>query len=182
MDEAAYQTWRGVLADWLDEGESEAVDTECAHPAARPVLQVLAQARQTVAGINATMSQVKINDLNKYEYLASILDTVLGLDSFSLAEYTYNLPGDKHPGLRLWYESRLGAPRLSAILFEDVQEWRVDASGQKIAWQALHLDLASGRPEPVIPQGVSRYISADQGWRGAFIDALCLPLRLFHQT
>lgn len=182
MDEAAYKSWRGVLADWLEESRAEPMESGCVHPAAKPILQVLAQARQTVAGINATASQVKITDLNKYQHLASILDTVLGLESFSLAEYTYNLPDDRHPGLRLWYESRSGAPRLSAILFEDVQEWRVDLSGQKVSWQTLRLDLASGQPEPVIPHGAERYLSADQGWRGALVDALCLPVRLFHQA
>ena len=182
MDDASYKSWRKVLADWLEESRDEPVETGCAHPAAKPVLQVLAQARQAVAGINATMSQIKISDLNKYQHLASILDTVLGLESFSLAEYTYNLPDDRHPGIRLWYESLDGAPRLSAILFEDGQEWRVDAGGRKVSWQTLHLDLASGWPESVIPHGAEHYLSAEQGWRDALVDALCLPVRLFHQA
>lgn len=179
MDDATYEAWRKALADWLEESKPEAEASACAHPAARPVLRVLALARQTMAGINATAVDVSVQDLNKYDHLASILDTVLTLESFSLAEYTYNLPGDKHPGMRLWYESADGAPRISAILFEDVREWRVDMSGEKISWQALHLELSGGEPEPVIPKGAQMYVSQDQGWRSALVDALCLPVRLF---
>jgi hypothetical protein len=180
VDEASYNSWRGALADWLDESRAEPMVSSSAHPVARPVLQVLVQARQTVAGINATAAAgVKILDLNKYDHTGSILDTVLGLDSFSLAEYTYNLPGDRHPGIRLWYESKNSAPRISAIMFEDVQQWRLDADGRKISWQALHLDMADGRLDLKIPEGAERYVRSGQGWPSALTDALCLPIRLF---
>jgi hypothetical protein len=179
MDDATYEAWRKALGDWLEESKPEATESACAHPAARPVLRVLALARQTMAGINATAADVSVQDLVKYDHLASILDTVLSLESFSLAEYTYNLPGDRHPGLRLWYESQKGAPRISAILFEDVHEWRVDMSGEKISWQALYFDLAGDKPEPIIPKGAQMYVNPDKGWRSALIDALCLPVRLF---
>lgn len=180
MDEAAYQNWREELGGWLKERQVQPIATHCIHPAAGPLLEVLAQARQTVAGISATSADVKILDLNKYDNLASIMDDILAMDSFSLAEYTYNLPGGKHPGVRLWYDAPGGAPQVTALLFEDVHMWRVDASGQKVSWQTLHLDLAEGQPAPALPEGAERFFTPGQGWRGALSDALCLPVRLFH--
>ncbi len=182
MDEAAYQNWREELSNWLAQRQVQPIATTCAHPAAQPALEVMAQARQTVAGISATSADVKILDLNKYGNLASIMDDILAMDSFSLAEYTYNLPGDKHPGMRLWYDAPGGSPQITALLFEDVLQWRVDASGRKLSWQTLHLDLAEGQPAPALPEGGERFFAPGQGWRGALSDALCLPVRLFHQA
>jgi hypothetical protein len=180
MDEAAYQNWRKELDQWLAQREAQPIACQSTDAAARPVLKVMAQARQTVAGINATAPGVKILDLNKYENLAAIMDDILAMESFSLAEYTYDLPGGKHPGVRLWYDAPGGAPQITVLLFEDVHLWRVDASGEKISWQTLHLDLGGKEPAPALPEGAGRFFTPGQGWRGALIDALCLPVRLFH--
>jgi hypothetical protein len=180
VDEAQYQIWREELESWLAQRQEQPIACASKNPAARPVLEVMSQARQVIAGISATAGGVKILDLNKYENLASILDEILAMDSFSLAEYTYDLPGDKHPGVRLWYEAQGGRPQVTALLFEDVHTWRVDVNDKKISWQTLHLDLSEGQPAPALPKGAHRFFTPGQGWRGALTDALCLPVRLFH--
>jgi len=180
MNDEAYQNWRNDLTAWLHERQTPGLTSQSRHPAARPVLEVLSQARQIAAGISATAGGVVVMDHNKYENLAAILDQILAMDSFSLAEYAYDLPHDKHPGLRLWYES--AGSLVTVVLFEDVRQWRVDADGQKISWPALHLDLSGGQPAPALPKGAESFFAAGQGWRGALTDAMCLPVRLFHQT
>lgn len=182
MDDAAYQNWRGELDQWLAGRKVQPIACSSKSPAAGLVLEVLAQARQTVAGISATAPGVKILDLNKYDNLAAIIDEILAMNSFSLAEYTYDLPGDRHPGMRLWYDAPGGSPQITALLFEDVHLWRVDADGQKVSWQTLYLDLAGGQPAPALPQGAKRFFTPGQGWRGALNDALCLPVRLFRMA
>jgi hypothetical protein len=180
MDEAPYQKWREELAKWLAQRKVPPLNSKSAHLAAKPALEVLAHARQTIAGINATFPGGKILDLNKYDHLASILDKVLAMESLSLAEYTYNLPGDKNPGIRLWYESSAGQPQITLLLFEDVHEWRVDLSGKKVSWQILRLYLSSEQPLPDLPGGAKRFFTPGQGWRNMLNDALSLPMRLFY--
>ncbi len=182
MDDAAYQNWREELTDWLTKRQVPPIANKCLNQLARPALEVLAQARQTVAGISATSADVKILDLNKYDNLASIMDDILAMDSFSLAEYTYNLPGNKHPGMRLWYDAPGGSPQITVLLFEDVHLWRVDINGKKVSWPTLHLNLSGDQPSPALPEGAERFFSPGQGWRGAISDALCLPVRLFHNS
>ena len=160
-----------LLERWLAEraGPSE--------PGPEPWEQLaalLAEARSAFAFIREN-SGVDLIDRNKYAAMLSIMDKILEFESFSLAEYTYDL-GRSAPGVRLWLEGRAAERVVRLIMFPDVRQWRVDWDGRKISTLLLSLTLSpqglSARPGPetagLFPDGAD--------WRAALFLGLCRPL------
>jgi hypothetical protein len=177
VDHGPYQDWRDRLDAWLS-GQAPALTS----PEVKDrILAVLDQARLAVRGINATLDQVEVKDLNKYEFLASRLDDLLGFEEFSLAEYTYVLGGGKKPGIRLLVRQGDLGTRISILLFEDVVQWRVDHEGRKISAELMSLDLSGPELEAIWPESARDLFPAQADWRGRLTEALSLPVLWHHE-
>lgn len=176
MDQRTYQAWQERLTAWI----------EARPPTAPPPLageqgqaaQVLAEARRIMAGAVATLAGVGVADRNKYDFMVASLPRLWGFQSFSLAEYTYDLPGGGHPGLRLWLEERDWRRRVAALMFEDVRVWRLDAAGGKYSHELLVLDLGQDGILPAWDRAAAEWYDPAWDWRRALRQALCLPVRL----
>jgi hypothetical protein len=177
MDHGPYQDWRDRLDTWLSGQAPASTSPEIK---AR-LLAVLDQARLAIQGINATLDKAQVTDLNKYDFVASRLDDLLGFEEFSLAEYTYVLGGGKKPGIRLLVRQGDTATRISILLFEDVVRWRVDHEGRKISAQLLSMDLSGPEIEAVPPESAWDLYRAGDDWRGRLTEALSLPVLWHHQ-
>lgn len=176
MDEQAYQAWQGQMARWLAEHPAGA-PPELAGEQGQAAL-VLAQAGRVMAAAAATLGEASVRDRNKYAFMLENLPRLWGFQSFSLAEYTYDLPGGTHPGLRLWLEETDWRRRVAVLMFEDVRIWRLDAGGGKYSHELLVLHLGPEGLRPAWDAAAAAWYDPAWGWRRALRQALCLPLLL----
>ncbi len=175
MDPDEYRRWRDRLDQWLGRAHPE--------PAPKDDLEarltaILGLARRVVEGINATRDDSLVDDLNKYDFLISRLSDLLLFDEFSLAEYTYHLPDDRRPGIRLLARKGPAGTSVAVLWFEDVGRWRTDAGGRKIAAELVTLELLGGGIQFHAPAGAAELFARAGDWPAALTEALCLPLLL----
>ncbi len=181
MQAARYQAWQERLEAWLAAQPAPPEPPWPPQTLPGQVAMVLAQARLLARGISATLEGAGLRDRNKYDFLGENLERFLGFQEFSLAEYTYELPGGGHPGLRLFLEERQWVRRVAVLMFEDVRLWRVDNQGGKVSHQLLLLELGPAGIVPrVDPQSGGEYYQPGWDWARALRQALCLPVLLLH--
>lgn len=135
---------------------------------------ILAAARSAFAFLGQNTG-ADLTDRNKYQAMFSIMDRILEFESFSLAEYTYDL-GRSAPGVRLWLEGGEGERVVRVILFPDVRQWRVDWEGRKISRLLLSLALAPEGITPAPGPGEAGLFPDGADWPEALFLALGLPL------
>jgi hypothetical protein len=138
---------------------------------------ILLAAASAFRFIRENTNQGRLIDRNRYGAIISMLDTITGFTTFSLAEYTYELEGST-PGVRLWLEGRAGQRRVALVFFPDVRQWRVDWRDRKISLELLSLDLSpegiAGRPGPEMEE----ICPAGEDWPRSLFRGLFLPLTL----
>lgn len=179
MDQAQYAAWQRRLAAWLAENPAAPAPAPALAGEQAQAALVLAQARRVMAGAAATLAgAAAVADRNKYDFMFESLPRLWGFQSFSLAEYTYALPGGGHPGLRLWLEEADWRRRVAVLMFEDVRLWRLDAGGGKFSHELLVLHLEAHRVRPAWDPAANEWYDPAWGWRRALRQALCLPVRL----
>lgn len=145
-------------------------------PLVEQLAGVLAQARAVVAALGALLPGDGVDDLNKYDFLAGMLERVAQFQSFSLAEYTYHLPGGRRPGVRLWLEEAQWQRRVGVLLFHDVGRWQADPEGRKLSREILSLELGQGGIAPVAPAKLAAWFSPAWGWAECLAMSLCLAV------
>jgi hypothetical protein len=176
MEPEEYRLWRGRLDQWLGQRPPEPVPGD--DDLESRLAAVLARARRVIEGINATREDVRVDDRNKYDFLLSRLAELLLFDEFSLAEYTYHLPGDRRPGIRLQARKGGAGTGVAVLWFEDVGRWRTDAEGRKIAAELVTLEMLGGLIQFRTPPGAAELFAPAKDWSTALTEALCLPLLL----
>jgi len=107
------------------------------------VRNIVTQTRAAIGEING----VAVVDHTKYEFMEERLAQLLTFDDFSLVEVSFPLPGGSRPGIRLWLDGPADRRRIRLIFFEDVVQWRIDYSGEKVSTTLLTLKLG--------PEGIS---------------------------
>ncbi|MCB2225688.1 MAG: hypothetical protein KQH53_03340 [Desulfarculaceae bacterium] len=137
---------------------------------------ILAQARAVVAALEPLLPGGGVDDLNKYEHLAAMLERIAQFQSFSLAEYTFRLPGGRRPGVRLWLEEAQWQRRVKVLLFHDVGRWQADAEGRKLSRELLTLELGEDGAAPLIPAGLAAWYSPAWAWAECLAMSLCLAV------
>ncbi len=176
MDDEAYQAWRERLDAWLAGHPAEAVAAPKAPARATPLLAILAQARAVAAGLDAVCQGLALHDRNKYGFVAERMGDLINFDTFSLAEYSYQLADGSVPGVRLWH--RAAEALVEVILFEDVVRWQVDELGKKRSHPLLALEVSGPEPAARVPESAGRYVRPGP-WRRALADAMAAPVRIF---
>lgn len=155
MQPADFQLWQERLEAWRLAQPAPAPPPWPSESLPGQAAAILAEARLLAQGIPATLAGVARRDRNKYGFLLENLERFLGFQEFSLAEYTYALPGGGYPGLRLFLEEDQWTRRVAVLMFEDVHQWRVDDQGDKVSHQLLLLELG--------PQGIRQRVAAQSG-------------------
>lgn len=179
MNQSQYKSWRWRLTDWLDEAEHAEAVPSLAGDLAANLVRIMRHARLTAQGINETLGPFgSLRDRNPYERLWTLMDSILEHQSYSLAEYAYGLPQNRHPGIRLFMEEHQGQRRVAVLFFEDVTAWRVDEAGRKVMYELLFLNLDQTRIEPAPPAEAKAYYKPEWAWRACLTEAMCLPIRL----
>lgn len=180
MNAQSYERWQARLEAWLS--RQPAPSEPPWPPTSLPgqVARLLNLARLLARGIPATLEGVRLDDRNKYEFILEGLGRFLGFQEFSLAEYTYQLPGQQHPGLRLLLEESQWRRRVAVLMFEDVRLWRVDQAGGKVSHLLLLLAPGPQGLEPLVDPGCAEYFQPQWDWARALRQAMCLPVLLLH--
>jgi hypothetical protein len=174
-----YKSWRWRLTDWLDEAEDVSPVPSLVGDLAANLVRIIRHARLTAQGINETLGRgCSLRDRNPYERLWTVMDSVLEHQTYSLAEYTYVLPQNRHPGVRLFLEEQQDYHRVAVLFFEDVTMWRVDEAGRKVMYELLFLNLDQTRIFPEPPAEAQTYYKPEWTWRTCLTEAMCLPIRL----
>ncbi|MFH1033320.1 MAG: hypothetical protein V1806_02340 [Pseudomonadota bacterium] len=178
MNPTQFAAWQERLEVWL--ADQPALPTPPWPGASLPgqVALILAQARLLARAIAASLEGVGLTDRNKYDFILEELERFLGFQEFSLAEYTYELPGGRHPGLRLLLEEEQWTRRVAVLWFEDVRLWRVDERGGKVSHQLLLLELGPAGIQPRVDPVSHEYYQPSWGWARCLRQALCLPVLL----
>ncbi|MCF8033893.1 MAG: hypothetical protein K9K66_16830 [Desulfarculaceae bacterium] len=147
-------------------------------PVGEPLLEqlaaVLARARAVVAALDALLPGDGIDDLNKYEHLAGMLERIARFQSFALAEYTYHLAGGGQPGVRLWLEEAEWRRRIKVLFFPQVGRWQADGQGRMLSRELLGLTLEPGGIAPLLAPELGSWFSPAWGWEECLAMALCL--------
>ena len=179
MNRAEYRSWRFRLSDWLDQAEHGDPVQSLVGDVAASLVRIMRHARLTAQGINETLGQFgSLRDRNPYDRLWTVMDSVLEHQSYSLAEFAYVLPQNRHPGIRLFMEEHEGQRRAAVLFFEDVTMWRVDEAGRKVMYELLFLNLDQTRIIPEPPLEAQTYYKPDWTWRACLTEAMCLPIQL----
>jgi len=146
------------------------------------VRHVLAVTRLALEGIDATVPDVTVKDLTKYDAISASLPSILDFTGFSLAEVTFDLRTGAHPGVRLWLDRADEAnqgPRITLIAFEDVVQWRVTHDGEKISKVLLTLELDDDEVRAVPSSDESGPGHGSRPWQAMLLDALLAPVTGF---
>jgi hypothetical protein len=172
VDQAAYESLRRAVESRMP---SFAETLDFSGGPSDQAAMFLGLAREATAALTEAAPSVEVVDKNKYDGVLSMMDRIMDLDGFSLAEYTYRLPDGRSPGLRLYLEKSGDGRRLSFIFFEDVVNWRVDAQGRQVGYQLLGVQLGPSGPAAEIADESRGYFPQPGDFLDCFLRAVLLP-------
>jgi len=180
MDATRYDTWAMRINEAI-RSRQRPPGSDARPPAAAATKELLLafaeEASAIVGAVGRNIEAVQVDGNQRRASLSGILDELLPLRVFSLAEYRYTLPSGVQPGLRLWVDLSSEPGCVEVQRFEDIRLWRSDPALRNVFDLPIRFALTADgfRAEPA-PELASAF-AACTDWRSALRETLALPFR-----